>query len=188
MVESSTFSTTQPRWPLTRPPADVEHLDCSFEFVLVECENIGVGVFGQHHGVPLEDLAEGRDVVADPGGPLVVQFSDGGSHVLFQPRDEALGFAAHEGAEVLGQGPVLLRGDAADAGRRALVDVAEQARPATGLGALEDTGAAAAHREHTQQGVHGFPDGTGRVRTEVARALPPLSAHHLHARAASPPW
>ncbi|MDQ1595402.1 MAG: excinuclease subunit, partial [Arthrobacter pascens] len=105
---------------------DMENLDRRFEFVLVQREHVGVRVLGQHHGVPLEDLAEGRDVVADPGGPFVVQFRHGRRHVLFQPADEPLGLAAHEGAEVLGQRPVFLGGDAPDARGRALVDVAQQ--------------------------------------------------------------
>ena len=52
---------------------DVEHLDGRFELVLVQGENVGVGVLGQHHGVPLEDLPEGGDVVTQPGGAFVVK-------------------------------------------------------------------------------------------------------------------
>ena len=137
--------------------ADMEHLDRRFEFVLVQREDVGVRVLRQHHGVPLEDLAEGRDIVAEPGGPFVVQFRYGGRHFLFQPADKPLGLAAHEGAEVFGQAPVFLGGDAADAGGRALVDVAQQARPAAGLGALEHAGAAAAHRERPAAGCPWFP-------------------------------
>ena len=159
--------------------ADVEDLHGGFEFILVQGEDVGVGALGEDDGVAFEDLLERDDVVADPRRPLVVQFRHGGGHVLFQPRDERLGLAAHEGAEVLGQGAVVLGRDAADAGRRALVDVAEQAGPAAGFGPFQDAGAAAADREDAQQGVHGVADGTGGVRAEVAGALAAFAAQDL---------
>ena len=75
---------------------------------------------------------------------------------------------------------VLLGGDVADAGRRALVDVAEQARPADLAGALEDAVAARAHREDAQQQVDGLADRPGvAVGPEVAGALAlGAAAHH----------
>ena len=161
---------------------DMEHLDGRFEFVLVQGENVGVGVLGEHHGVPFEDLLEGGDVIPQAGGAFVVKDGDGGPHLLFEPRDEPLGLASHEGAEVLGQGAVFLGRDTADAGGRAFVDVAQQAGPAAGLRPLQDSRAAAAHGKDPEQSVHGFPDGTGRVRAEVTGALAPLAAHDLHAR------
>ena len=159
--------------------ADVEDLHGGFEFILVQGEDVRVGALGQDHGVAFEDLLERDDVVTDPRRPLVVQFRHGGGHVLFQPGDERLGLTAHEGAEVLGQGAVVLGRDAADARCRALVDVAEQAGPAAGFGPFQDTGAAAADREDAQQGVHGVPDGPGGVGAEVAGALAPLTAQDL---------
>ena len=40
--------------------ADVEHLDGGFEFVLVQGEDVGVGVLRQDHGVAFEDLSAAR--------------------------------------------------------------------------------------------------------------------------------
>ena len=78
---------------------------------------------------------------------------------------------------------VLVGVDPADARRRALADVAEQARPADLAGALEDAGRAGAHREDPQQQVERLADGPGvRVRPEVAHALALGAAHHLQPR------
>ena len=68
--------------------------------------------------------------------------------------------------------------DPLDAGRRALADVTEQARPADRLGPPEDTGAARAHREDPQQGVDGVANGPRMaVRAEVAHSLALRPAH-----------
>ena len=71
--------------------------------------------------------------------------------------------------------------DVADAGCRALVDVAEQAGPPDLGRALEDAVAARAHREDPQQQVDGLPDRPGvAVGAEVAGALAlgPAPDHH----------
>ena len=72
-----------------------------------------------------------------------------------------VGLAGHEVAEVVDDLAVLLGADPADAGRRALADVAEQAGPADLRGALEDAVAARAHREDPQQQVDGLADRPG---------------------------
>ena len=78
---------------------------------------------------------------------------------------------------------VLVGADPADAGRRALADVAEQARPADLAGPLEDAGGAGAGREDAQQQVEGLADRPRvRVRAEVADALLLRPAHHLQPR------
>ena len=103
-----------------------------------------------------------------------------GVHLLLEALDEGRGLAAHEVAEVVDDRAVLLGGDPADAGRRALADVAEQAGPADLRRALEDAVGARAHREHPQQQVDGLPDRPGvGVRAEVADpALLGAPAHH----------
>ena len=105
--------------------ADVEDLDGGLELVLVQGEDIGVGAFGEDHGVAFEDLLQGHDVVPEPRGAFVVEFGHGGGHFLFQPVDERFGFAAHEGAEVLGQGPVVL---GARSGRRRVPSICRCSR------------------------------------------------------------
>ncbi len=91
--------------------------------------------------------------------------------------------AGHEVAEVIGDRPVLLGGHPAHAGRRALVDVAEQAGPTARRCPLEDAGRAGAHREDAQQQVEGLADRPRvAVGAEVAGALALGAAHHLGAR------
>ena len=68
--------------------ADVEDLDRRLQLVLVQGEDVGVGVLGQDHGVAFKDLFQRDDVVPEPGRPFVVELRDGGGHLLFQPRDE----------------------------------------------------------------------------------------------------
>ena len=68
--------------------ADVEDLHGGLELVLVQGEDVGVGVLGQDHGVAFEDLPQRGDVVPEPGRAFVVELGDCRGHLLFQPRDE----------------------------------------------------------------------------------------------------
>ena len=99
---------------------------------------------------------------------------------LLEPAQVRRGLAGHEVAEVLDDRAVLLGADPADARRRALADVAEQARPADLPRALEHPGRAGPGREDPQQQVEGLADRPGvRVGPEVADALLLRPAHHL---------
>ncbi len=150
-------------------------------------EDVGLGVFGKHHGVALEDAAQRGDVVAVAGGLLVLEPRDGVGHLALELLDEARALPAHELAELGGELLVVLGADPAHAGGRALVDVAEQAGPAGGFGALEHAHGAAAHREDAQQGVEGLADRLGRVeRAEVLGVLALVPAHDLRARVGLP--
>ena len=52
--------------------ADEEHLDGRLELVVGEGEDVGVGLVGEDDRVLLERLVEGAEVVAEPGGQLVL--------------------------------------------------------------------------------------------------------------------
>ena len=169
--------------PAHPPAADVEDLDGSLERVLGERDDIGVGAVGEHDRLLLDCALEGPDVVAEPGGPLVVLVGRGDLHLLLQPAQVGTRLPGHEVAEVVDDRPVRRGVDAADAGGGALADVAEQARPADLAGALEDPAGAGARREDAQQQVEGLADRPGvGVGTEVADALPLGAAHHLQPR------
>ena len=87
-------------------------------------------------------------------------------------RIEPVGPAGEELAEVVDDVAVLVRAHPADAGRGALVDVAEQARPPDLAVPAEHAGAAGAGREHPEQQVERLADRPGvRVRAEVAHPL-----------------
>ena len=161
--------------------AHVEDLHGDLERVLRERDHVGVGAVAEHHGLLLERLVQGAEVVAQPGGLLEVQRVGRGVHLLLDAPHERRGLSGHEVAEVVDDRPVLLGADVPDAGRGALVDVAEQARPADLGGPLEDAVAARAHREHPQQQVDGLADRPGvAVRAEVAGALALRTAADHH--------
>ena len=163
--------------------ADVEDLDGRLQLVLGDRDQVGVGRVGEHDRALLHGLLQGPDVVAQAGRPLVLHLLGRLRHLLLQAADVRARAAGHEVAELLGQFVVLLGGDAADAGRRALADVAEQTGPAGARGVLEDAGRAGAHGEDAQEEVHGVTDRPRvSVRPEVAHALALVAAHHLDAR------
>ena len=107
--------------------AHVKDLDRGLELVADQSENVGVGSIGQDDGVALDDLAQRGGVVAQAGGLLEVEGRCGSLHLRLHLAQIGTGSAGHEGAEVLGERPVVLRIDATHARRRALVDVAQQA-------------------------------------------------------------
>ena len=159
---------------LSADPAtpDVEDLDRDLEGVLGERDHVGVGAVAQHHRLLLQRLGEGAEVVAQARRLLEVERLGGGVHLPLDAPGERGGVAGHEVAEVVDDLAVLLGRHVADAGSRALVDVAQQAGT-TDLGRpLEDAVAARAHREHPQQQVDGLADRPGvAVGAEVAGAL-----------------
>ena len=95
----------------------------------------------------------------------------------------AVGPAGQEVAEVVDDVAVLVGGHPADAGRGALVDVAEQAGPPDLAVPLEDPGGARAGGEDAEQEVERLADGPGMgVRAEVADALAPGAAIDVQPR------
>lgn len=163
--------------------AHVEDLDGRLQLVLGDRDQVGVGGVGEHDRALLHGLLERPDVVPQSGRPLVLHLLGRLGHLPLQAAQVGTGAAGHEVAELVGQVPVVVGGDTADAGRRALADVTEQAGAAGAGGVLEDARGAGAHREDAQQEVDRVADRPGvPVRPEVAHALLLLAAHHLDAR------
>ena len=145
-VPSSTVSTSSPRVTsssLSTDPAagaadaaaaDDELLHARRELVVGDAEHVRVDVLAEHDRRLGERRLHRADRVAVLRGRLVVQRGGGLPHPLRQVAAEPLVAAAHERGEVLGEVVVRLLRDAVDAGRRALADVAEQARPTGVLG------------------------------------------------------
>ena len=152
--------------------AHVEHLHRGLEVVVGERDHVGVGAVAEHHGLFLERSFERAEVVAQPSGPLEVEFTGRRGHPLFEFTREPVGLAGQEVAEVEHDPPMLLGADPPDARRRAFVDVAEQAWTLDLAVPLEHSGRAGPGGEHPGQQVEGLPDGPGvRVRAEVTDAL-----------------
>jgi hypothetical protein len=171
--------------PLTTdaPTAHVEHLDGRLELVTHETEDVGVRPVPEHDGVLLGRTLESRDVVAQARRGLEVELLGRGLHPRGEVAHEARGVPGHEVAEVLGERAVVLDRDAPDARRRALVDVAEQARAPLLLGAAVHARRAGAHGEDPQQQVDRLADRPRvRVGPEVARALALGAPHDLDPR------
>ena len=169
--------------PAHTPAAHVEDLHGGLELVLGEGHHVGVGPVGQHHGLLLRRPPQRADVIAQPGRLLVVLVCGRLGHLALEPADELHRVAGHEVAEVVDDRAVGLLVDPADAGRRALVDVAQQAGPPDLPGPDEHALGAGAGREHPQQQVERLADGPGMgVRPEVAHALALGAAHHLQPR------
>ena len=161
----------------------MEHLHGGLQIVIGERDHIGVGAVAEHHGLFLERAFERTEVVAQPRRPLEVEFTGRRGHPLFEFPGEPVGLAGQEVAEVEHDPAMLLGADPSDARRRALVDVAEQARPLDLTVPLEHSGRAGPSREHPGQQVEGLPDGPGvRVRAEVTHALAARSPVHHQPR------
>ena len=162
---------------------DVEDLHRDLERVLGERDHVGVGAVTEDDGLLLQRLVERAEVVAQPGGLLVVLGRRRGVHLPLDALDERVGATAHEVGEVLGDPAVLVGVDPAHARGGALVDVAEQAGTADLAGPLEHPVAARAHREDAEQRVHGVADGPGvAVGAVVLDALLLRAATDHHPR------
>ncbi len=163
--------------------AHVEDLDRDLERVLGEGDHVGGGPVAEDHRLLLERLLHRTEVVAQPRRALEVERLGGGVHLGAHALDERPRVAADEVAEVVDDRAVVLLADVADAGGGALLDVAEQARPADLAGPLEHAVAARAHREDPEELVDGLADGPGvAVGAEVLGALALRAAPHHHPR------
>ena len=163
--------------------AHEEHLNGRLQVVLSVGEQVGIHGRAEHHGVTLKRLSQRGNIVTKNRGALKVHISGGGLHFCGQLGDMLLSATTHKPGQPARQLAMLLGANLAHAGRRAFVDVAEQAGASAVLGALEHAVRAGAHREDGQQGIQGFTDGPHlRVRAEVAHALAALTAGDHGAR------
>ena len=110
MSVGSTLSTTQPRWPRTRPPRTWKTWTAASSSSCGERDHVGVGAVAEHHGLLLHGPAQRADVVAQPGRPLELQVLRRLGHPPFQLAHHLVGAAGQEVAEVLDDVPVLLLG------------------------------------------------------------------------------
>jgi len=112
---------------LHAPVTYVEDLYRDLELVDGHSHHVSVGPVREDDRVALEDLVERPELVTDDRRAFVLHVVGRNRHLGLKAALDHLGLAAHEGAEVVGDLAMGLGGDAADAGRGALADVAEQA-------------------------------------------------------------
>ena len=115
----------------------------------------------------------GRRAAGRPARTPVASAAAG--HLPLQPADHAVGLAGHEVAEVVDDLAVLVGVDPADARRRALADVAEQARPADLPGPAEDAGASRSGPGRPAAAGRASPGSPRRARTGRSSGRPSSS-------------
>ena len=147
----------------------VEHLDGGLELVEGHAEDVGVEVLGEDHGVAFVDGLQGSDLVAVPGGGLVLLVRGGLGHRPLPLGDGRAVVALHEPDEPVDDVAVPGRVDPPHARRRAASDVPVQAGPARSLRLVELRLGAGSHGEDGQELVEGVADRPDlRVRPQVA--------------------
>ena len=100
-------------------------------------------------------------------------------HVCFELIDDRRGVSGEECGEALHVSGVGISVDGSDTGRRTLLDVSEQARPAGRLMAAILGIGTGANRKRAQEQIERLPDRIGVcVRPEVLDSLAALAAHH----------
>ena len=170
---SSTWSTTQPRWPRTRPPrtwntwtaASSSSSASATTSASVPSPSTTALLSIARSSAPMSSRSRAARSKSCAVG--------GGLHLALEPRTKRRGLAGHEVAEVLDDRAVLLGGRPA---RRTAPSTCRCSPAGTGRpiwpARLNTPGDAGAHREHPQQQVEGLADGPGvGVRAEVAHAL-----------------
>ena len=130
--------------------AHEEHLNGRLQVVLSVGEQVSIHGRAEHHGVTLKRLSQRGNIVTKNRGALKVHISGGGLHFCGQLGDMLLSATTHKPGQPARQLAMLLGANLAHARRRALIDIAEQAGPATILRAVKHAVRAGTHRENAQ--------------------------------------
>ena len=160
-----------------------EHLNGRLQVVLSVGEQVGIHGRAEHHGITLKRLSQRGNIVTKNRGALKVHISCGGFHLSSQLGDMLLSTTTHKPGQPARQLAMLLGANLAHARRRTLIDIAEQAGPATILRSVKHTIRAGTHREHAQQRIQGFTNRPSlRIRAKIAHTLTSLTASDHRAR------
>ena len=139
--------------------AQEEHLDADLPAVGMGGEDVGLVDRRQADRLVRLDVGQRADAVAQHGGLLEIELGRGRFHALRQRLLDLAVAAAEEAAHLVHDGAVFRLVDAADAGRRAALDLVLQAGPRA---RREHAVGAGAQREGALQGVERAVDGGGR--------------------------
>ena len=183
VVISSSLSTTQPRWPRTRPPRTWK--TCTAASRSSSAKATTSASVPSPNTTACFSIARrsasrsSRSRAASSNSRLALA-----SPIRRSSRRIMVSvLPAMKSQKSSTIGAVLVGAHPSDARCAALADVAEQAGPADLAGPLEHARAAGARGEHAQQQVERFADRPGvAVRAEVAHALALGPAHHLQPR------
>ena len=139
--------------------AQEEHLYADLPALGMGGEDVGLVDRGQGDRLVRLDVGQRADAVAQHGGALEFEIGRGLVHALRQRLLDLAVAAAQEAAHLVDDGAVLGLVDAADAGRRAALDLVLQAGPGAGR---EHAVRAGAQREGALQRVERAVDRGGR--------------------------
>src|SRR5205807_6460181 len=116
---------------LAGPPAlaDEAQRDARVVALAHDADDVLIDLFGRDDLLPLEDLVERLDLVAQDGGPLELLLDGGGLHLLGQPPQQVLVLALQEALDVAHGAGVALARLPARAGRVAAMDRVLDAGP-----------------------------------------------------------
>ena len=117
--------------PLAGDPtaADVEHLDRALQIIGRQRDDVGIGPVGRTT-VLRSSALQREEVVAQPGRRLVLLRGGRLAHRALDPLDVGLAVAGDERAELVDDLAMFGHRHPTHARRRALADVAQEARPA----------------------------------------------------------
>ena len=151
--------------------AEEEHLDAGLAAGLMGGDDVGVADLRDVDVLMGLDMGERAQAVADGAGALEIQRVAGRLHVAGEPCLHVAAPAREEILRLLHELGVILQRDAADAGRRAALDLVEQAGPRA---AGEDAVGAGAQQEGALQrrdrAMNRAGGGEGAVVVALARA------------------
>ncbi len=155
-----------------------EHLHGGFEIVVGEADDVDVFVPVGDHLLALDRFAHCGEPVAHARRTLELERVRRLAHLGLEPLDDRVGLAVEELEQLGDENVVGGLVDLTDARPAALLDVEQQARPTLAVVMGELVVAAGTDRERAQQQVERLADRVRvAVRTEVAHALAPQTAH-----------
>ena len=158
---------------------DEEDLYRSFEFIVVQTDDVEVLAASANHLVLLIGLPHTDQPIAVPGSKLELQLGAGLGHVCFEPGNDFVGIALEELDQFRGQVSVVRFADRINTRPRAFLNVEVEARFTQPCMTIELSLGARADGEGAEQKVERFPNGIRvAIGTEVPVALLLLPSDH----------
>ena len=130
---------------------DMEDLNCGFQLIGAEGDEVSVSSIREHHCLLLHELVNGPQVIAQASRELEFEVLGSLFHFLGETLAHWRGVAVHKADELIDRLTVFLGAYAPDTRRVTFSDVAQQARPAQALMAVVHALRARSHGKHPSQ-------------------------------------
>src|SRR5262249_35924777 len=164
------------------PPSNVERVDQQPVALAIDAEHVLIHLLGDGDLLALQASLDRKYLIATPCRLLEAQVLTRRFHSLLQRLDQLAGLSLEEENHLLDALGVDLLGDRVDAGRRAAVDLVEDAGPPPVFQRVVGAGAQLEVAVDDPQSLANRAG--GRIGTKVARAVLLEAAHALEARVA----